>query len=84
MLDEYTNSSTCPRQMLCDYNTGPDGRVGKPITRCNIEGYNGMDPRYKGAAEKMLAKMPGGRCPYPPGDQPGQWAGDKKCRGHWC
>ncbi|KOO32475.1 hypothetical protein Ctob_007438 [Chrysochromulina tobinii] len=25
--------------MLCDYNTLPDGRITKPITWCNIEGY---------------------------------------------
>uniref|UniRef100_A0A7S2ILV8 Uncharacterized protein n=1 Tax=Haptolina brevifila TaxID=156173 RepID=A0A7S2ILV8_9EUKA len=62
---ERSNSTTCPRQMLCDYNTLPDGRETKPITRCNIEGYNGMHPRWLPTTKRMLAEMPGGRCPYP-------------------
>ena len=68
--------------MLCDYNTMPDGRETKPITFCNIEGYNGFDPRFKPAADAMLAKMPNGRCPYPPGDRPGGGPGFD-ARGHW-
>ena len=70
-LLERGNSTTCPRQMLCDYNTLPDGRVTKPVTWCNIEGYGGLDPKYLGATRHMLAQMPDGRCPYPPGDRPG-------------
>ena len=27
--------------------------------------------KYKPAIDSMLARMPGGRCPYPPGDGPG-------------
>ena len=46
-LEERSNSTTCPRQMLCDHNVNPDGRVTREITRCNIEGYNGLSPRFK-------------------------------------
>ena len=46
-LEERSNSTTCPRQMLCDHNVNPDGRVTREITRCNIEGYNGLAPRFK-------------------------------------
>ena len=70
-LLERGNSTTCPRQMLCDYNTLPDGRETKPITWCNIEGYNGMKQEYLPRTRGMLSKMPDGRCPYPPGDRPG-------------
>ena len=70
-LHERGNSTTCPRQMLCDYNTLPDGRITKPITWCNIEGYNGMKQEWLPTTRAMLAKMPNGRCPYPPGDRPG-------------
>jgi hypothetical protein len=70
-LRERGNSTTCPRQMLCDYNTLPDGRITKPITWCNIEGYNGMKQEWLPTTRAMLAKMPNGRCPYPPGDRPG-------------
>ena len=80
-LEERSNSSTCPRQMLCDHNVAPDGRVTAQITRCNIEGYNGFDPRFRGLANAMLAKMPDGRCPYPPGDRPGMSGFDS--RGHY-
>ena len=68
---ERSNSTTCPRQMLCDYHTLPDGRDTKPITWCNIEGYNGMHPKWLPTTRRMLSEMPGGRCPYPPGDRPG-------------
>ena len=68
---ERTNSTTCPRQMLCDFNTREDGGITRPITFCNIEGYGGIRPKYKPAIDAMLARMPGGRCPYPPGDGPG-------------
>jgi len=72
LLAERTNSTTCPRQMLllCGWNTLPDGRreVGA-LARCNIEGYGGMDRvKYGPAAARVLAQMPGARCPYPPGD----------------
>eukprot|EP00965_Chrysotila_dentata_P148915 4917627-Pleurochrysis_carterae.AAC.8 len=70
-LAERSNSTTCPRQMLCDYNILPDGSMTKPITWCNIEGYNGMDTKWLPLTRAMLRRMPGGRCPYPPGDKPG-------------
>eukprot|EP00966_Prymnesium_polylepis_P237503 5493035-Prymnesium_polylepis.1 len=57
--------------MLCDYNILPDGRTTKPVAWCNIEGYNGMDPKWLGITRHMLAGMPDGRCPYPPGDRVG-------------
>ena len=69
-MEERSNSTTCPRQMLCDHNVDPNGRVTREITRCNIEGYNGLSPAFKPIADAMLAKMPGGRCPYPPLDVP--------------
>ena len=78
---ERDNSTTCPRQMLCDFNTRPDGIETAKITRCNIEGYGGMDPQFKAATQWMLSQMPGGRCPYPPGDRPGILGFDK--RGHY-
>eukprot|EP00908_Phaeocystis_cordata_P026022 Transcript_8499.p1 GENE.Transcript_8499~~Transcript_8499.p1 ORF type:complete len:239 (+),score=60.35 Transcript_8499:106-717(+) len=82
LLPERDNSTTCPRQMLCDHNVDPNGRVTREITRCNIEGYNGLDPRFKPAAQHMLQGMPDGRCPYPPGDVPGPGKGFDG-RGHW-
>jgi len=63
--------------MLCDYNTLPDGRITKPITWCNIEGYNGMRSEYLPITRAMLSKMPGGRCTYPPGDVPGMLGFDR-------
>jgi len=80
-MAERPNSTTCPRIMLCDYNIRDDGSMTQSIKWCNIEGYNGMLPQYKPSAQAMLAKMPGGRCPYPPGDQPGVPGFDR--RGHW-
>ena len=71
VLSERSNSTTCPRQMLCDYNTLPDGSETKPITWCNIEGYNGIRQEYLSSTRAMLSQMPDGRCPYPPGDRPG-------------
>ena len=79
-LVERSNSTTCPRQMLCDYNTLPDGRETKPITWCNIEGYNGMRPEYLPVTRHMLSQMPDGRCPYPPGDRPGMLGFDSRGR----
>lgn len=72
-LSERSNSTTCPRTMLCDANTTPEGMdVGK-WSRCNLEGYGGVDyETYGKQIEESLAAMPGGRCPYPPGDRPGQ------------
>ena len=81
LITERSNSTTCPRQMLCDYNTLPDGRETKPITWCNIEGYNGMRQEYLPTTRAMLAKMPDGRCPYPPGDRPGMIGFDR--HGHY-
>jgi len=80
-LPERGNSTTCPRQMLCDWNVLPDGRETKPITWCNIEGYNGMEARHLPATRSMLAGMPDGRCPYPPGDRPGMLGFDS--HGHY-
>ena len=83
---ERTNSTTCPRQMLCGWNTVPSGaEVGK-LTFCNLEGYGGMcahdgSGRCKGAVDHMLHQM-GGRCPYPPGDKPGGGPG-LDAHGHW-
>ena len=81
VLAERGNSTTCPRQMLCDYNILPDGRETKPITWCNIEGYNGMRQEYLPTTRAMLKQMPGGRCPYPPGDKPGMPGMDR--HGHY-
>ena len=78
---ERPNSTTCPRIMLCDYNILPDGSMTKPIRWCNIEGYNGMKQDHLPATRAMLAKMPDGRCPYPPGDIPGMPGFDR--RGHY-
>ena len=78
---ERDNSTTCPRQMLCDFNVRPDGTDTAKITHCNIEGYGGLAPQFKAATEHMLAQMPGGRCPYPPGDRPGMLGFDS--RGHY-
>ena len=79
---ERTNSTTCPRQMLCGWNTQPDGSESGKITFCNIEGYGGVLPEYKPAMQAMLARMPDGRCPYPPGDRPGGGPG-LDADGHW-
>ena len=80
-LVERDNSTTCPRQMLCDFNVRPDGTDTAKLTRCNIEGYGGLAPQFKAATVHMLAQMPGGRCPYPPGDRPGILGFDS--RGHY-
>ena len=54
----------------------PEGRPSKPLhlgSRCNLEGYAGLDYDVFGNATRAaLAAMPEGRCPYPPGDTPGQ------------
>ena len=81
VLAERSNSTTCPRQMLCDYATLPDGRITKPITWCNIEGYNGLEPKWLPTTRAMLAAMPDGRCTYPPGDRPGMLGFNS--RGHY-
>ena len=72
-LRERNDSTTCPRAMLCDWNTLMDGREnGKRISRCNLEGYGGLDyDTYGEAVKTTLAAMPDGRCPYPPLDVPG-------------
>ena len=71
-LVERDNSTTCPRVMLCDVHVAPDGRPSKPLelgSRCNLEGYGGLDyDTYGNQTRAALAAMPGGRCPYPPGD----------------
>ena len=62
--------------MLCDWNTGADGSEHGKASRCNLEGYGGLDYEKFGAAAKAaLAAMPGGRCPYPTGDAPGPGRG---------
>ena len=70
------------QQMLCDHNVDASGRVTREITRCNIEGYNGLHPQFKPLADHMLRGMPNGRCPYPPGDVSGPGPGFDR-RGHW-
>ena len=70
-LIERGNSTTCPRQMLCSWDVREDGSESGEITRCNIEGYNGMGLEHLLATRRALAQMPEGRCPYPPGDRPG-------------
>ena len=81
-LAERYNSTTCPRQMLCGWNTDASGDETGAITFCNIEGYAGMSSSHYGATRHMLAQMPAGRCPYPPGDRPGGGPGFDG-RGHW-
>ena len=34
-LVERSNSTTCPRVMLCDVHVGPDGHVGKPLEKAS-------------------------------------------------
>jgi hypothetical protein len=76
---ERDNSTTCARAMLCDVHVSPEGRPSKPLheaSRCNLEGYGGLDYDTFGAQVKAaLAAMPGGRCPMPPGDVPGPGGG---------
>ena len=78
-LAERTNSTTCPRAMLCQVAVHPDGRPTIPLqkaSRCNLEGYGGLDYQTFGnATREALDAMPGGRCPYPPGDIPGPGPG---------
>jgi len=81
-LAERSNSTTCPRQMLCGWNTAASGDETGAITFCNIEGYAGMSSSHYGATRHMLAQMPAGRCPYPPGDRPGGGPGFDS-HGHW-
>ena len=70
--------------MLCDWNTHPDGTSnGKRISRCNLEGYGGLDYGTFGKeVSAALAAMPEGRCPYPPLDVPGPGKGFDE-EGHW-
>ena len=74
---EREHSMTCPRQMLCNWNVGADGvqygtLIDGTFTRCNIEGYNGLDyEKFGNMTRQVLASFPEGRCPYPPGDRPG-------------
>ena len=73
---ERPNSTTCPRQMLCGWDTHADGSESGTITYCNVEskGYGGTTA-FKKQSEEALAKMPNGRCPYPPLDRPGPGPG---------
>lgn len=74
VLAELPNSTTCARAMLCQYHVSEVGKPSIPLgeaSRCNLEGYGGLDyeefgPRVKAA----LAAMPGGRCTYPDGVTP--------------
>ena len=68
--------------MLCDHNVREDGSIAGQITYCNIEGYGGLDPVYLNDTRRMLATMPHGRCPWPPGDVPGPGPGFN-AEGHW-
>lgn len=65
--------------MLCQIAVHPDGRPTMPLeqaSRCNLEGYGGLDyGSFGNQTRDALARMPGGRCPYPPGDVPGPGRG---------
>ena len=78
-LVERDNSTTCARAMLCDVHVTPEGKPSRTLeqaSRCNLEGYGGLDYETYGAQVKAaLATMPGGRCPMPPGDVPGPGGG---------
>ena len=66
---------TCARSMLCDVHVEPDGRQSRPLdkaSRCNLEGYGGVDyDTYGAQISAALKEMPDGRCTMPPGDVPG-------------
>ena len=82
-LAERANSTTCPRVMLCGWSTKPDGAAVGNYTRCNLEGYGGLDYETFGKQTRdALAAMPGGRCPIPPSDRPGPGDGFDGA-GHW-
>uniref|UniRef100_A0A7S3BTX1 Uncharacterized protein n=1 Tax=Haptolina ericina TaxID=156174 RepID=A0A7S3BTX1_9EUKA len=69
---ERVSSTTCARAMLCSVDATSDGRDVGDWTRCNLEGYGGVDyDTYGPQIKATLAAMPDGRCPYPPGDVPG-------------
>ena len=67
----------CPKevrdQLFMNEAQGPTTHLDHtpPPGRCNIEGYNGMHPKWSNATRHMLSEMPAGRCPYPPGDRSG-------------
>ena len=72
-VTEYENSITCPRVMLCPRRVSSDGTIHGHASRCNLEGYDGLDyDTFGNQTRQALAAMPEGRCPYPPGDIPGQ------------
>jgi hypothetical protein len=79
-LSERLNSTTCPRVMLCDYHVSPDGAPSLPLeraSRCNLEGYAGLDHASFGDRVKQaLAGMEGGRCAYPDGVTPNSPRGE--------
>ena len=80
---ERDNSTTCARAMLCDWNTHLDGSAGGRQSRCNLEGYGGVDTdTFGNRTREALAAMPGGRCPIPPGDVPGGGLGFDRV-GRW-
>jgi len=83
-LPERNDSTTCPRAMLCDWNTLKEGgENGKRISRCNLEGYGGLDyETFGGDVSHVLEGLPEKRCPYPPMDVPGPGAGFD-ANGHW-
>ena len=77
-LVERPNSTTCARAMLCGVSVSPDGTPSMPLekaSRCNLEGYGGVDYDTFPQVTKVLEAMPGGRCPYPPLDTPGPGPG---------
>jgi len=74
-LQERKSSTTCPRQMLCDWDTKPDGSEKGSLTRCNLESKGYGTSAFREQSEAALAAMPEGRCPYPPLDRPGPGPG---------
>eukprot|EP00967_Tisochrysis_lutea_P059972 scaffold76531_cov31-Tisochrysis_lutea.AAC.2 len=73
------NSTTCARAMLCDYHVRSDGAPSIPLesaSRCNLEGYQGVDYKEFGESVKKALAAMGGRCPYPDGVTPNSPRGE--------
>mmetsp|Transcript_9616 Transcript_9616/g.19614 ORF Transcript_9616/g.19614 Transcript_9616/m.19614 type:complete len:81 (-) Transcript_9616:112-354(-) len=55
-------------------HVAPNGHQTKTLeqaSRCNLEGYGGLDyDTFGNTTAAALRAMPGGRCPYPTGDVP--------------
>lgn len=79
-VSERLNSTTCPRAMLCDYHVRSDGTPSIPLhraSRCNLEGYAGLDyATFGDRVKQALAGMEGGRCAYPDGVTPNSPRGE--------